>query len=67
MKRAFKVNCFNVVSTNKVTLTDTNSGKTFSAPAIKWEWRNEFYAYVTFLFKGRRFTVLAEVHPEINY
>lgn len=63
----YEVNCYNVVSTNEVTLKNTVTGKEFKAPALRWEWKNEFYAYVTFLFRGQKFTVLAEVHPEINY
>ena len=63
----FEVNCFNVVSTNQVTVKNMVTGKEFKAPAINWRWKNEFYAYVTFLFREQEFTVLAEVHPEMNY
>ena len=63
----YEVNCYNVVSTNEVTLKNIVTGKEFKAPAVKWEWKNEFYAYVTFLFRGQEHTVLAEVHPEYNY
>lgn len=63
----FEVNCFDVVSTNQVTVKNMVTGKEFKAPATGWRWKNEFYAYVTFLFRGQEFTVLAEVHPEIKY
>ena len=63
----FEVDCSDVVTSNHVELTDTATGETFSAPATKWEWKNEFYAYVTFIFRDQEFTVLAEVHPEMNY
>lgn len=43
------------------------TGKEFKAPAKSWRWKNSFYAYVTFIFRGHEFTVLAEVHPKINY
>jgi len=63
----FEVNCFDVVSTNQVVVKNMVTGKELFAPAVKWEWKNEFYAYVTFIFRGQEFTVLAEVHPEVNY
>lgn len=66
-KVSYEVNCFDVVSTNEVTLKNIVTGKEFKAPAKSWRWKNEFYAYVTFIFRGQKFTVLAEVHPEINY
>lgn len=61
---AFEVDCYNVVSTHEVILTNVATGKKHTAPAISWRWKNSFYAYVTFLFRGTEHTVLAEVHPE---
>lgn len=66
MAMKFKVNCFDVVSTNKVELTDTKSGEKFYAQALEWRWRNSFFADVTFVFRGQKFIVSAEVHPEYN-
>lgn len=62
-----EVNCYNVVSTRKVILKNRKTGQEFQAPAKSWKWKNEFYAHVTFVFRGQEFTVLAEVHPEYNY
>lgn len=67
MNIQFEVDCFDVVKTNQVTLRNTITGREFKAPVKCWEWRNSFYAYVTFIFRGREFTVYAEVHPEMNY
>lgn len=64
LMKSYEVNCYDVVSTNKILLKDTATGEKFEVPAKKWEWKNEFYAYVSFYFKGQEFTVLAEVHPE---
>lgn len=63
----FEVNCFDVVSTNEVTVKNIITGAEFKAPAKCWRWKNEFYAYVTFIFRGQEHTVLAEVHPEIDF
>jgi len=63
----FEVNCYNVVSTREVTVKNMVTGAEFKAPAKSWRWKNSFYAYVTFIFRGQEFTVLSEVHPEINY
>lgn len=63
----FEVNCYNVVSTREVTVKNMVTGAEFKAPAKEWHWRNSFYADVTFVFRGQEFTVLAEVHPEMNY
>lgn len=63
----FEVDCFDAVITNEVIVKNMITGEEFKAPAIKWEWKNEFYAYVTFIFRGQEFTVLAEVHPEMNH
>ena len=65
-KVPFKVNGYDVVSTNEVTVKNMVSGAEFKAPAKSWRWYNEFYAYVTFIFRGQEFTVLAEVHPEFD-
>ena len=61
---SFEVDCYNVVSTHKVILTNIATGKKHTVPAISWYWKNSFYANVTFLFRGKEYTVLAEVHPE---
>lgn len=66
MEMEFKVNCFDVVSTNKVELTDTKTGEKFYAQALGWKWKNSFFADVTFVFRGQKFTVGAEVHPEYS-
>ena len=42
------------------------TGKEFKAPAKSWRWKNEAYAYVTFVFRRQEFTVLTEVHPEFD-
>lgn len=63
----FEVNCFDVVSTNQVTVKNMITGEKFKAPAKSWRWKNSFYAYVTFIFRGQEFTVLADVHPEMDY
>ena len=63
----FEVDCWDVVKTHQVTVTSMATGESYSAPAKSWRWKNEFYAYVTFVFRGQEFTVLAEVHPEYNY
>lgn len=64
---SFEVDCYDVVKTHQVILTSTATGDKYSAPVLKWEWKNSFYAYVTFIFRGQEFTVLAEVHPEMDY
>ena len=58
---AFEVDCYDVVYTRKVTLKNVVTGQEFKAPAKSWKWKNFFYAYVTFIFRGQEFTVLAEV------
>lgn len=63
---AFEVDCYDVVSTHEVILTNIATGKKHTAPAISWSWKNSFYANVTFIFRGQEFTVLAEVHPDLN-
>lgn len=63
----FEVNCKDVVSSHEVTVKNMVTGAEFKAPAKSWRWKNAFYAYVTFIFRGQEHTVLAEVHPEINY
>lgn len=63
----FEVNCKDVVTSHCVTVRNMITGAEFSAPAKEWHWRNSFYAYVTFLFRGQEHTVLAEVHPEYSY
>ena len=63
----FEVNCYDVVKTHHVVVKNMITGEEFKAPALKWEWKNEFDAHVTFIFGGREFTVLAEVHPEFDY
>jgi hypothetical protein len=63
----FEVNCKDVVSTREVTVKNMVTGAEFKAPAVSWRWKNSFYAYVTFIFRGQEFTVLAEVHPEITF
>jgi len=62
----FSVDCYDVVSTHEVTVTNMVTGEKHKAPAKKWHWRNSFYADVTFVFRGQEFTVCAEVHPEME-
>lgn len=57
----FEVSCIDVVSTHQVTVKNMVTGKEFKVPAVKWHWRNSFYADVTFVFRGQEFTVCAEV------
>ena len=61
---SFEVDCYNAVSTHKVVLTDTKTRKKYFGQVIELHWRNSFYADVTFSFRGQKFTVGAEVHPE---
>lgn len=63
----FEVNCYDVVKTHHVTVKNMITGEKFKAPAKSWRWKNSFYAYVTFIFRGQEFTVLADVHPEMDY
>lgn len=62
----FEVDCRDVVTSNYCTVRNMLTGQEFSAPVKEWHWRNSFCADVTFIFRGQEFTVLAEVHPEIN-
>ena len=60
----YEVDCYDLVSTNQVTLIDHQTGEVIHVPATKWEWKNSFYANVTYIFRGQEFTVLAEVCPD---
>lgn len=60
---SFEVDCRKVVSTHKVVLKNTKTGEKFYAPAKNWRWRNSWAADVTFEFRGKEFTVCAEVDP----